>query len=114
VKPDGAEMTDQEWNEASARCLGVFYTGSALAEYTERGQPVTDGNFVLLLNAAHEDIPFALPAIAAGRDWRVVVDTSWHNYSQRVVQPSGSAYPLKARSLALLIEHDIAERRAES
>jgi glycogen operon protein len=114
VKPDGAEMTDQEWNETSARCLGVFYTGSALAEYTERGQPVTDGNFVLLLNADHEDIPFTLPAPAADGDWRVVLDTSWNDYTQRVLHPPSGAYPLKARSMALLIEHDVGDRRAES
>jgi isoamylase len=112
VKPDGAEMTDQEWNEASARCLGVFFAGEALAEYTERGQPVSDGNFVLLLNAHHEEIPFTLPAVAADRDWRVVVDTSWDNFAQRALHPASTVYPLKPRSLTLLVENEVGERRA--
>jgi isoamylase len=113
VNPDGAEMTDQEWNEASARCMGVFFAGEALVEYTERGQSVKDGNFILLLNAHHEEIPFTLPAVAAERDWRVAIDTSWDNFAKRALHSAANVYPLKARSLALLVEHEVDERRAE-
>src|SRR5947209_9761997 len=62
LNPDGGEMTDDEWKQSSARVLGIFLGGQALPEQTERGMPVRDDNFVLLLNAHHEDVPFSLPA----------------------------------------------------
>ncbi len=111
LRPDGAEMTDEEWKESSARCLGVLLAGEALPEYTERGRPVTDDNFLWLLNAGREEIPFTLPTVAEGHDWRVVLDTSWDNYAQRSIHAASTIYPLKARSLVLLIEHVGAERR---
>ena len=112
LNPDGAEMTDEEWKQSSARCLGIFLGGQALPEQTDRGEPVTDDNFLLLLNAHHEDVSFALPAIPEERKWRVVVDSSWNDYSQRSLWSSPGTYPLKARSLALLIEHLGSERRS--
>ena len=40
LKPDGTEMSDEEWNNDFARCLGVFLGGEALQEVDERGRPV--------------------------------------------------------------------------
>ncbi len=111
LRPDGAEMTDEEWKQSSARCLGVFLAGEALPEHTDRGQRVVDANFLWLLNAHSEEIPFTVPALGAGRDWRVVLDTSWDNYAQRSVHPASTVYRLQARSVVLLIEHADAERR---
>src|SRR5205823_355533 len=39
LMPNGHEMTDEEWNKESARCLGVFLSGK-LEEQAERGEPV--------------------------------------------------------------------------
>ncbi len=32
LKPDGVEMTPEEWDKDFARCLGVYLAGDALAE----------------------------------------------------------------------------------
>jgi glycogen operon protein len=88
----GAEMTDQEWNRSSARCLGALISGRGLGERDERGVPVVDADLLLLLNANEGDVPFPLPS---GR-WEGLVDTSLENPSFE------TTYPLKGRSLALL------------
>ncbi|HET7205029.1 MAG TPA: glycogen debranching protein GlgX [Terriglobales bacterium] len=111
LSPDGKEMTDEEWKQASARCLGMFLAGEGLLEYGSRGEKITDDNLLLIMNAHHEDVPFTLPAIASGADWRVVVDTTWKSQSLRSIHDSGTPYQLKARSLALLIEHHLSDRR---
>jgi isoamylase len=111
LTPDGKEMTDEEWKQSSARCLGMFLAGKGLLEYGERGEQITDDNFLLLMNAHHEEIPFTLPSLAEGADWRALVDTTWCDQSRRSVHNAGETYPLKARSLALLIEHRENERR---
>ncbi len=102
LRPDGAAMTDQEWNHDFARCLGVYLSGSALDEIDARGQPVRDDTFLLLFNAHHDTIEFTLPDYnAAG--WLVLVDTDRDEglLPDGMFQPRG-AYGVAARSLVLL------------
>ena len=103
LKPDGSEMTTDEWNQDFARCLGVYLAGSALTETDTRGRPVTDDDFVVLFNAHHDSVPFTLPRYGDGT-WLALVDTARDDG----LAPDGrfdptSVYPLEGRSLALLI-----------
>jgi glycogen operon protein len=105
LRPDGHEMTDEQWNQESARTLGVFLSGSSVDEVDERGQRLTDDNFLLLLNAHHEEVPFSLPTVASGMVWTTQIDTSCREECSRAPQYDGNAtYALKARSLVLFIE----------
>src|SRR6267154_2632642 len=105
LRPDGGEMTDEEWNQDFARCLGVALSGAAIDEVNERGQLVRDENFLLLMNAHFEEIPFTLPAPPLGAGWIALIDTSCQISGDANRFFSGSAsYPLRARSLALLVE----------
>jgi isoamylase len=105
LRPDGGEMTDEEWNQQHARTLGMFLSGSSVDEADERGQPVSDENFLLLMSAHHEEVPFLLPTAASGMRWVALVDTSCQTSRSPGVQyESGTPYPLQARSLALLVE----------
>jgi isoamylase len=114
LTPDGREMTDEEWKESSARCLGMLLVGQLILEQGERGDPVTDDNLLVLMNAHFEQIPFGLPSSAAGTAWRATVDTTWAVPSRRIIYPSGTTYPLQARSLVVLVEHrEAAERKDE-
>jgi isoamylase len=105
LRPQGQEMTDVEWNQDFARCLGVSLSGQALDEVDERGQRTQDDNFLLLMNAHYEPIPFVLPAPPSNSGWVAIVDTSCQgtHYPDAFYAP-GSRYPLQARSLALLVE----------
>ncbi|HET9386334.1 MAG TPA: glycogen debranching protein GlgX [Gemmatimonadales bacterium] len=105
LKPDGTEMTDSEWQHEHARGLGVLLAGEALAEVDGRGRPVTDGNFLLLFNAHHEEIDFLLPNHTAGLRWLAVLDTARElGLAHGGALEGGRAYVLKGRSLALLRE----------
>ena len=105
LRPDGKEMTDQEWSQEFARCLGVLLSGEAAGEIDERGQPIRDGNFTILMNAHHEEIPFVLPTRTAGAGWIALADTSCQtSQSTDRFYSGGDSYPLQARSLALLAE----------
>jgi isoamylase len=110
LRPEGGEMTDVEWNQAFARCLGVLFSGAAVDEVDERGQRIHDDNFLLLMNAHHEQIPFVLPALPSNSGWIAILDTSCQttNGSSNFFTANAS-YPLQARSLALLVERS-AER----
>ena len=113
LSPDGREMADEEWKQSSARCLGMALTGKGPLEYGDRGEPITDDNFLLLINAHSEEIPFTLPQLGPGQSWRAIVDTTWSDHARRSIHEAGTSYPLTGRSLALLIEHRASERRGE-
>ena len=111
LTPSGLEMTDEEWKQSHAQTLGMLLSGDALEERGERGESIKDNNFLLLLNANHENKPFTLPPAGPEARWRALVDTTWNDHTRRSMHESGEVYPLQARSLALLIEHRKGERR---
>ena len=112
LRPDGGEMTDDEWNQQYARTLGVYLSGSAIGEADERGRPITDENFLLLMNAHYEEVPFLLPTTASGMAWVAILDTSCQTSRTPGVQyNAGTTYRLQARSLALLCERQRNQRR---
>jgi isoamylase len=104
LSPDGREMTDQEWQQSYARCLGVYLEGSGIGE-DEKGRPMADSDFILLLNSHHEAIPFLIPSLPGPGLWRMVIDTSTSASAEdggNGLYRSGEKFPLKPRSLALL------------
>jgi glycogen operon protein len=109
LTPEGREMDDNEWSQDFARSLGVYFAGEALEETDRRGHRVRDDNFLLLLNAHHESIAFALPEFRVGSTWQVLLDTA---YEQGLAMdgrfPGTARYELQGRSLALFTEIPLA------
>jgi glycogen operon protein len=104
LNPDGREMTDEEWNQGFARCLGAHLSGRGLTERDEYGHPVEDDDLMLLLNAHDSVIPFRLPAYGNDAHWQARIDTD----TQDGVPAKGewapdAEYPLQGRSLVLLV-----------
>jgi isoamylase len=102
---DGEEMTDEEWTQAHARCLGVYLAGDLLEQADRRGAPIVDSSFLLLVNAHHERIEFALPRVRSDRGWLVVLNTHFEDGLQPDKKcQANTPYLLEARSLAVLEE----------
>jgi glycogen operon protein len=104
LNPQGNEMSEAEWNHAS-NCLGMFLSGEGLEELDRTGKKLRDDNFVVLLNSNAGDLDFILPALTGSSKWLVQVDTSYE--SGRPVDevfPTGKPYPLRSRSLVVLME----------
>jgi glycogen operon protein len=106
LKPDGNEMTDQDWQVGFAKSIGIVLNGSALPEVDARGEPLVDDTFFLLLNAYHEALDFRLPPSEWCQQWELVLDTSrpdagpGEGEAQTVA--CGSEVSVAARSLQLL------------
>ena len=75
LDPSGREMTDEAWNAPFVRSLGVLMVGNALDEVDERGRQVRGDTLLILLNAHHDEVPFALPTITDGTVWVRMIDT---------------------------------------
>lgn len=106
LTPEGTEMNDEEWHKNHARCLALFLGGKALEEQDEKGRPVLDQNFLLLVNAHHEPIPFTIPAMVPVKRWRVEIDTANSDGKRkgRYIWDAEALYPLREHSLSLLRE----------
>jgi glycogen operon protein len=114
LNPGGKEMTEDEWRDASVHCLGMFLSGQGLDETDERGRKLTDENFLVLLNAYHEDIDFTLPQTSPSTRWTAWMDTS-HDNGLRTgdTYEAGVVYRLQARSLVILMERRQTEKKEE-
>ncbi len=111
LNPDGLEMGDDEWNLGFARCLGMYLAGDSIGEVDRRGMPVGDDDFLMLLNASADEIPFTLPGFRSHLRWQVEVDTHLASGASSRRYARGSSYPLQARSLVLLRQPAEAARR---
>jgi len=74
-KPDAAQMSEEDWNEWSAKGFAMFLNGDGLAP-DERGRRVKDTSFLLLFNAHTDAVIFTLPGKPFGASWRPVLDTA--------------------------------------
>ena len=84
-RPDGVEMSDEDWRNGFAKSFAVILNGDALRELDEEGRQVRDDSFLLLFNAHEQPLTFTVPAWPdedAGsrsgdrRSWTVVIDTA--------------------------------------
>ena len=101
-RPDGEEMTDEEWDAGWNRALGVMFAGDALGEVDRNGDLVMDDTLLLLLNAHTDAVEFRLPPHETGK-WEVLVDSaSPDGIETGDVHEAGSTVALPDRSLMLL------------
>jgi glycogen operon protein len=99
-KPDGTEMSDQDWDAGSTASVGLFLNGEAITDRDRRGQRVTDDSFLLLFNADHEPIEWTLPK-QWGDCWEAVLETSGPEREGERLE-SGRALAVAPRSLVVM------------
>ncbi|HEX4947384.1 MAG TPA: glycogen debranching protein GlgX, partial [Blastocatellia bacterium] len=102
-RPDGHEMSEEDWNNEHTRALGLRLAGDAIADVNERGERVTDDTLLILLNAHYEPLPFTLPAHREGVQWELLIDTRFDNGkpAEPTVCKGGTTYEMEFRSLTL-------------
>ena len=98
LRPDGNEMTPPDWGE-HVRCLGMMFSGTGIIDVGPHGEALQDDDFLLLLNAYHEPLPFTLPSRPGDR-WNRQIDTALDSSLSLLL--TESTYELQCRSLALL------------
>ena len=105
LRPDGQEMGDDDWNDPQARCLGMLVAGQGIPDAGPRGEVVRDDDFLLLLNAHHDELPFVVPESNAAA-WRRILDSAEPAVGADVdAAPVASPLLLQGRSVMLLQRH---------
>jgi isoamylase len=105
LTPTGDEMAPQHWEDPNAKCLGLLLDGRAQTSGIRRlGGEAT---LLLITNAHHDVVVFALPKATGGRDWLRLVDTNLPDeddeYDRSATFKFGHPYQVTGRSLLLFL-----------
>ncbi len=103
-RPDGKEMTDEDWNAGYSKSLTLRLAGDAIGETDAKGRPIVDDTLLILLNAHHTPLSFTLPAHKSGIRWCPLFDTALTGGTEKPVTTlkGGERYEMEARSIAVL------------
>ncbi|MPZ13551.1 MAG: glycogen debranching protein GlgX [Chloroflexi bacterium] len=103
LRPDGQEMSDEDWTQVEGRCLGLQLTGAAADLYDNRYQPIVDDTLLILMNSQDQGVEFRLPATSGGTSrWTLVLDTSRPEIAEGAeCRSGGDPCRLTGRTLAI-------------
>ncbi len=74
LRPDGEEMSQEDWDRGDAHALAVFLNGQEISTNDREGRPIRGSSFLIFFNAHYEPLEFTLPALV-GDSWRLLIDT---------------------------------------
>jgi isoamylase len=98
LRPDGKEMTMEDWSDGRNRVLAMLVHGEAADDVDERGHLEPGETLFLMLNASNRARRFVLPEPPEPGHWRELVNTA-----QAVRRsPKGTGVNVAPHSLVLL------------
>ncbi|MQA88630.1 MAG: glycogen debranching protein GlgX [Gemmatimonas sp.] len=103
LRPDGREMTEEQWNSGFTRCFGMRLGGDAMLEWDEYGERVRDDTFLILFNGDPRPNHFTLQQSDPEVTWELVLTTSDDSAEQGSAIWTGLAeLRLEGRSVTVL------------
>jgi len=102
---EGEQMDEEDWGQGYAKSLGVFLNGKTIPNPNPRGEPVTDDNFYIMINAHYEPLVFSLPGTSWGEIWIKELDTEGGWLEVEEILKEGDQINVEARSLVVLRSH---------
>ncbi len=76
LRPDGQELSADDWRDPDNRVLGMLISGAATDEVDERGRFIKGDTLLLLLNASNRSRYFTLPKLEIPGNWTYLVNTA--------------------------------------
>ena len=104
LRPDGKELTGDDWLNPDLHAVGLYLSGDAIDELAADGSTITGDSLGLLLNAGTADVDFVLPPFERKEldRWEVMTDTADPPRPKGYVHLVGEQIRLPARSVLLL------------
>ena len=105
INAAGSEMSADEWSDTNTKSFGMLLDGRAqVTGIRKRGH---DATLLIVFNAHHDLVAFALPPSPGGTGWQLLVDTNAPEQAEQEAFPFGHSYAVTGRSLLLfLLEPD--------
>ena len=108
LTPDGQEMTQENWGDAGARCLGMLLDGRAQPTGIRRRG--SDATLLIVFNAHHDVVPITLPEAPGGTRWVGLIDTAEPGRTDPPSFEFGHVYEATGRSLLMFVLSDTAAK----
>jgi glycogen operon protein len=99
---EGEKMAEDDWGLGYAKSLGIFLNGETIPNPHPHGEPVSDDNFYMIVNAHHEPLDFTLPGTEWGERWVKELDTQTGWLEEDSFFKAGARVKVEARSLVVL------------
>ncbi len=97
-KPDGSQMTEDDWKCGFASSIAIFLNGKTIPNPNPRGEPVIDDDFYVIFNSHYEPLEYTLPS---GDAWTKVLDTQVGWLDDETQYKAGDKIQVEARSLVV-------------
>jgi isoamylase len=107
IRPDGEEMTEDDWADPENRTIGMLLLGRAADEVDFRGRSARGDTLMLLLNAGTRSRSYTLPKVAEPGRWEELLNTARPGPWSRAVRTP--AVNLAAHSSLLLRRTEVVE-----
>jgi len=98
MRPDGKEMTVDDWRDPKNRMLGMLIHGNASDDVDERGRRSNGQTLLLFMNAGNRARVCKLPELRARGYWHELINTA--QATHRI--PKGTTLNVAPHSLVLL------------
>jgi isoamylase len=99
LRPDGQEMSDEDWGREDAHALAVFLNGQEIPTHDRDGNPIEGASFLVLFNAHFEPLTFTIPEVL-GSEYTEVLDTAGRH--EDATFASGATLEVESRSMIAL------------
>ena len=100
----GRQLTDEQWGDPTMHAIAVYLDGSDAPDEADDGTPLLDDDFLILVNAYWEPIPFTIPPVRdTPQTWFVELDSYDPAVSAAHVFPKHTGDPIEARPRSLQV-----------
>jgi isoamylase len=76
IRPDGLEMTSEDWKDSTNQTIGMLLLGKAADEVDFRGRSTRGDTLLLLLNAGNRSRSHVLPRVVEPGRWEELLNTA--------------------------------------
>ncbi len=94
-------MTAEQWQDPRGKCFGMLLDGRAQPTGIKRRG--SDATLLLVFNAYHDVVEFALPEVPEGKRWVGLIDTNDPARRDPPAFDFGHRYEVTGRSLLLFV-----------
>jgi isoamylase len=102
-RPDGGEMTPEDWRLPFVRSLGMLLNGQAIPTPDPHGERIVGDTLLVLMNAHDGDLDFVLPLSEWGERWGLLVDTASAEVALQEIEVAAQGiWRVAAQSLVVL------------
>jgi isoamylase len=106
IRPDGSEMSTEDWADDQNQTIGMLLLGKAADEIDFRGRSNRGSTLLFLLNAGNRSRSYTLPRVAEPGRWEELLNTARTGPWSRAV--SSPTVNLAAHSSILLRRSELA------